>query len=234
MLSTSLNRFTACPRDIRDSWQTRATVHPVAQQYSRSRVNCTTSSSRATNNCEISQVQTLVSDFDQPGPEHFDILLSDVPREDVPTKLSEFLRCPYLSPASEGRFDSINGAVYGRAMRMFFTLPVCCPRRGRPKPVNAHFLLDTSSLITYLEPRLLDILNLPTYDLDSVVVEINGVNTRVSNSDEDKWVSGQWRPSHFKGVNILGMQYIELAEAKLELWSFGGSTDCKLSFTSDS
>ena len=173
----------------------------------------------------------MLSDWpsNQPAPHEYDILLSDVPEEAVPTTLSDALGCAYLSSASQAVLKNPTGILYGNARRCFLTLPVSCPDRNVPDAVNVHFLFDTGSLFTFLEPKVLKALNLPSYDLASVPVVVNGVKVRVNNSNEDRYVAGKFVPSHFAGVNVLGMQYLEAAEAEFKVNGTFGRSYCALS-----
>ena len=171
----------------------------------------------------------------QPDPREFNILLSDVPPHFMPTRVSAALHRPYLSPAPHSRIPSADGCVFGHAMRPFFTLPVSCPERGVEQPLNVHFLFHTGSCYSFLEPRVLDALRLPATRLDSTPVNINGIKVLVDDSDEDKWHSQTqtWVGSGFKGVNLLGMEYLRQACAKLEIRAQSmevDATHCRLSF----
>ena len=122
----------------------------------------------------------------------------------------------------------VPGVLYGRARRCFFTLPVCCPSRGVLDPVNLHFLFDTGSAYTYLENKALAVLNMPTYDLASTAVLINGVQTIVFSSDQDRVSDSKSYRSHFQGVNILGMSWLEAANATLVIEGAVGASKCSL------
>ncbi|KAK9793727.1 hypothetical protein WJX73_002519 [Symbiochloris irregularis] len=172
----------------------------------------------------------------EPGallPEQYDALLSDLPEGALasPT-VTELLGVEYLSPAPESALRQVKGGTYRMNGRNLLTLPVSVPRRCET-PLNVHFLVDTASPHTYFTATAQAALNIDASKLSAYHAKINGVPLYVYDSDADRLVTDahgkqQWVPSHFSGVNVLGMSFLERARALLEVsWVDGPSVTLK-------
>ncbi|KAK9810892.1 hypothetical protein WJX73_005903 [Symbiochloris irregularis] len=157
-----------------------------------------------------------------PYPDHdqdaFDVLISDVKPEDLPRRISEALHVPYLEPMAI-RANPVSGVVYNTKaakQRVLVTLPVSA--RGRS--VATHFIFDTGAPRTYIALSVLEALGLPEVSFHSEVVRLNGVKMSMGVSDLEtvSYDGGQTtQPNQFGGLNILGMDFLDSAEAKLEI-----------------
>lgn len=154
------------------------------------------------------------------SPDAFDVLISDVKPADLPERISQALRIPYLANM-EPRPSPVPGIVFNTRddkLRVLVTLPVSA--RGRS--VATHFICDTGAPRTYIAQSVLDALELPEVSLHSEVVKLNGVKARLAVSDIAKvaYTVGDRtveEPCHFVGLNILGMDFLDRADVKLEI-----------------
>ena len=152
------------------------------------------------------------------GSDAFDVLISDVKPEDLPGRISVALQTPYLADM-ETRANPVNGIVFNTRdvkLRVLVTLPVSA--RGRS--VAAHFILHTGAPRTYIALSVLEALKLPEISMYSEVVRLNGVKMAMGVSDTER-VScdgGETtQPNQFTGLNILGMDFMDSADVKLEI-----------------
>ncbi|KAK9789017.1 hypothetical protein WJX73_008325 [Symbiochloris irregularis] len=148
----------------------------------------------------------------------FDELISDVKPEDLPRRISEALQIIYLDQM-ETRANPVNGIVFNTRdvkLCVLVTLPVSA--RGRS--VAAHFILDTGAPRTYIALSVLEALELPEISMYSEAVRLNGVKMTMGVSDTEKVSHDGGRtmqPSLYVGLNILGMDFLDSAEVKLEI-----------------
>ena len=126
------------------------------------------------------------------------------------------LGVPYLArvPAgSESCWPAV-GAVWGPNQRALISLPV---RLTSPQShsVHVHFVVDTTSSITYLARDVLWALRIEPDDLECRAIYINGCVEDVSMSDQDPTCA-------FPGLNVLGMRYLQRAKVDLLISSHTG------------
>ncbi len=159
-------------------------------------------------------------------PDEFDILLSDIAPEDLATKISQALHCPYLSPAPVSKMAEVAGCIYGPNQRSMFTLPVSC----KGSTYNVHFIFDSGSPSTFLAPSALAAWDIPAWDMDNYAFTCNGYKIRPNYSDAPIWNKDheRWEKSRFEGVNLLGMDFLFKADAAYSLNA--GTNSCSLSF----
>lgn len=139
--------------------------------------------------------------------EGFDVLISDVKPEDLPSRISQALGVQYLAEM-QSRPTPVNGIVFNTkssTLRVLVTLPVSA--RGRS--VAVHFIFNTGAPCTYVALSVLEALKLPEVSLCSEVVKINGIKSVLSVSDTTKATyheggNKKELPCHFVGMNILG------------------------------
>lgn len=139
-------------------------------------------------------------------PESYDVYVSDIKPSDLPTTLSRVLGTPYLSVSPQTSRWPIAGAVWGHNRRVLFTLPVS----SGDLCVNVHFMFDTGAPFTYLSRSALEALGLEEWQLDHKPVRINGVTSPIAVSDSVK-------EGHFKGISLLGMDYVDRVNAILTI-----------------
>ena len=148
----------------------------------------------------------------------FDVLISDVKPEDLPGRISTALQTPYLAQM-ETRANPVNGIVFNTKnvkLRVLVTLPVSA--RGRS--VAAHFIFETGAPRTYIALSVLEALRLPEISMYSKVVRLNGVKMAMGVSDTEKvtYDGGKtMQPNQFVGLNILGMDFLDSADVKLDI-----------------
>jgi hypothetical protein len=165
-------------------------------------------------------------DMDVLGPyptdsDAFDVLISDVLPANLPNRISEALRIPYLAEmeVKPGPVDGIVFKTRGDRLRVLVSLPVS-RRAGRSVATN--FILDSGAPITYVASSVLDALGLTESCLARELLRINGIKAYTSVSDTTTVpmeVDGkiEKKPCHFVGLNILGIDYLDRAEIKLEI-----------------
>ena len=139
-----------------------------------------------------------------PPPHQSDILLSDIGISCLHKNLSTALQCKYLSPSETPFVWPIQGIIYGDNMRLMLTIPVS----WRNKCLNVHFLIDTGSPSTHVAADVISQLGMEQWQLGSEYVKINGIAHKVAISDTDE---------RFRGLNLLGMDYLYHAHASLTL-----------------
>ena len=155
----------------------------------------------------------------------FDILVPDIKPEDLATTVSLKLGCKYLSPAANERLPEVAGTLYGVNNRSMFTLPVTC----NELTLNVHFLFDTGAPATYLASSALAAWGLQPCNRHEAHFKINGYTMRLFSSG-DQWRDehGAWHDSHFKGINVLGVDFLLKADA--EFWLCAREHKCRLVF----
>lgn len=143
----------------------------------------------------------------------FDILLGDIKPSDLPTSISRVLDCDYLSPCQDEEVWPVRGKIYGRNERLIMTLPVS----WGDKCVNVHFILGTGAPCTYVAETVLNALGMAELQLLVERPKVNGImlDLRVSDGQHYDGEVGGLRDNHFKGVNLLGMDFLYLADATL-------------------
>ena len=162
------------------------------------------------------EIVDIIGPYPDSTDDAFDVLISDIKPEDLSTTVSAALRTPYLDPAPPVTWP-ISGTIYGRNKRILFTLPVT----ARGKSVQVHFIFDTGAPRTYIALSVLEALGVPEVSLSNEVVRINGVKADVSVSDTAKiqveTAGGDIveTPCHFKGLNLMGMDFLDRLEGIL-------------------
>ncbi len=159
-------------------------------------------------------------------PDEFNVVLSDISPEDLATKISQALHCPYMSPAQSSRKAKVIGCIYGPNLRSMFTLPVSC----KGSTYNVHFFFNTGSPATHLASSALAAWDIPAWDLDNHISAFNGCRIRPSCSDAQVWNAqhDRFEKRKFEGVNLLGMDFLFKAGAEFNL--NGKTNSCSLSF----
>lgn len=139
----------------------------------------------------------------------FDVYVTDITPKTLFEDVSLTMGTPYLASTHLTSQWPLQGKIYGSRMRVMFTVPVHTTEPKSPR-IMVHFLFDTGAPATLIAKDTLDALNLAEHNLGTVNVRINGVivrNLLVSDS----------QPCHFKGVNILGMDYLYHVHGRLEV-----------------
>ncbi|CAG8556999.1 16916_t:CDS:1, partial [Gigaspora rosea] len=134
-------------------------------------------------------------------PEMYDVLLTDVDSKDLHEAISKMLKIKYLSYSPDKEFKEVNGIIFGKHRRIFVSLPVTIKRKTK----NVHFLVDTSSPTTYICEEALD-------SFKTIL------NTSYHSVQTNNKATGAHLPpvnSHFTDMNILGMDYLHVYQAKL-------------------
>lgn len=144
-------------------------------------------------------------------PGVYDTLVSDVKPADLPTKVSKVLGCQYLSPSAAAAVWPVRGRIYEINKRSMITLPVSL----NSVTVNVHFLFDTSAPSTYVAGTVLDALGIEDWQLSDKRPLINGVKVDIMSSESTYWdkEAARFRSLHFKGINLLGMNFLFTAQA---------------------
>ncbi len=141
----------------------------------------------------------------------YDTLVSDVKPEDLPTKVSRVLGCQYLSPSAEPAFWPVCGKIYEVNKRSMITLPVSLGSTT----VNVHFLFGTGAPSTYIAGTVLEALGIQDWQLSDKRPRVNGVKIDLKSSESQWWdkETDMFRDLHFKGINLLGMDFLYAAQA---------------------
>lgn len=140
-------------------------------------------------------------------PSAYDVLIEIKP-EDLKMIISDIMGVAYLSPAGDPSWP-LNGKIFGVRKRVLFTMPVAIGTAT--KGVNVHFIFDTGAPATYIAKSVLDALGVEEWQLGYMPVSINDIclNVNVSDSQPD--------PCHFKGINLLGMDFLWKCDATLQM-----------------
>ena len=136
----------------------------------------------------------------------FDVYVTDVTPKSLPKEISDDMGVQNLSPTDKSMHWPIIGKVWGIRRRIMFTLPVTI----RGKSILAHFLFDTGGPATFIARDTLNAFGMQEHLLGSENVRINGVvvpGILLSDSQD----------SHFKGINLLGMDYLFRVNAMLSI-----------------
>jgi hypothetical protein len=141
---------------------------------------------------------------DYVAPDAYDVLISDIKPDDLPTIISKAMGVDNLSLCSNIQWP-LEGKIWGRNKRVLFTLPVF----GRKKCIYVHFIFDTGSAWTYVALATIEALGIPEISLNSEIVKINGIKLDLSVSDSMECA--------FQGLNLLGMDYMVRIDAKIAL-----------------
>ncbi len=158
----------------------------------------------------------LPGDGQQP-PSAYDVLLTDLKPGDLPGIVSQVLGVPYLSASTTDSVWPVLGKIYGLKRRALFTLPVSV---HGGKSVNTHFIFDTGAPATYLALSTITALGLEEWQLGGTAVRINGFQTSavlVSDSIRVSHPDGTTTECQFSGLNLMGMDFIERADATLSV-----------------
>jgi hypothetical protein len=145
----------------------------------------------------------------------YDVMLTDIKPEDLPGKLSSALGKNYLSSATGDSTWPIIGKIWGPNHRLLVTLPVSLGAIY----INVHFIFDTGAPTTYIAKSVLNALFIEEWELFEKPVKVNGVRVQLTVSDTTKFYQGgdQFKDCHFKGLNVLGMDYVDRVNALLEV-----------------
>ncbi|RIB00245.1 hypothetical protein C2G38_2039764 [Gigaspora rosea] len=136
-------------------------------------------------------------------PNMYDVLLTDVTdvnSKDLHEDISELLKAKYLSYSPADEFKEVHGIIYGSYNRIFVSLPVKVKRKAK----NVHFLVDTSSPSTYICEEVYESFKATIRNASSII--INNKPTLVFLTPVN---------FHFTGVNVLGMDYLNIYRTKL-------------------
>ncbi|CAG8693062.1 21007_t:CDS:2 [Gigaspora rosea] len=136
-------------------------------------------------------------------PNMYDVLLTDVTdvnSKDLHEEISELLKAKYLSYSPASEFKEVHGIIYGRYNRIFVSLPVKVKRKVK----NVHFLVDTSSPSTYICEEVYESFKATIRNTSSIL--INNKPTLVFLTPVN---------FHFTGVNVFGMDYLNIYRTKL-------------------
>ncbi|KAF9103378.1 hypothetical protein BGX27_010611 [Mortierella sp. AM989] len=145
---------------------------------------------------------------EEPNPDLFDILLTDVSDEDVRGEISTLLNTDYLSPEDGSPPNIIHGILWGRSRRPFVSLRI--QRVDGVEIRNIHFLVDTGALSTYVCGEALRTLGVDTNELRGrdVYVRLNNVTVPVFMSPMN---------GHFSNINLLGANFLAASFAQFNL-----------------
>lgn len=132
---------------------------------------------------------------------HYDVALPDLDSERLMSDLAPLLNVTYLGnaavPAEHSQRWPLHGVAISATMRRFV---LCAPVQLRAKCVNVIFLMDTGAPATYLSTEALHALGLRDVLPPELRVRINGVQHYVKPVPDN---------SHFKGVSLLGADFLE-------------------------
>jgi len=125
--------------------------------------------------------------------------------------VSRVLGCQYLSPSAEPAFWPVRGKIYEVNKRSMITLPVSLGSTI----VNVHFLFDNGAPSTYIVGTVLEALGIQDWQLSDKRPRVNGVKIDLKSSESQWWdkEADMFRDLHFKGINLLGMDFLYAAQA---------------------
>ena|SRR2546430_1883774 len=95
-----------------------------------------------------------------------DVLISDVDQHVLQGDMSSKLGKPYLSTNesnSQEQLSEIDGLLYGRCNRPFFTIPTTIRHNV---VYHVHYLFDTGSLYSFMSIEVSESINTSTLDFD--------------------------------------------------------------------
>ena len=150
-----------------------------------------------------------------PPPAAYDVLVVGIAPEDLPGDVSKVLGVPHLSACDERAKWPLHGKVYGFHRRVIFAIPVSV--RGGPC-VYAHFVFDSNAPATFLATSTLQALGLEAWQLGGATILLNGRRTSqvlLSERQVAGHPEGAPGPCRFHGLNIFGMDFLDLADATL-------------------
>ena len=160
---------------------------------------------------QIERAMDTIGPIDRPAdylaPFCYDVMLTDIHPEDLPGKLSLALGVDYLSPAAVHSSWPVAGKVWGPNRRLLVTLPVSLGATS----INVHFIFDTGAPTSYIAASVLHALSIDEWELFEKPVRVNGIRVQLTVSDTAKFHQGGDRfvDCHFKGLNVLGMDYVD-------------------------
>lgn len=138
-------------------------------------------------------------------PSAYDVLIEIKP-EDLKMIISDIMGVEYLSPGLPPTWP-LQGRLYGIRKRVIFTIPVSID----DKSVNTHFIFDTGAPASYIAKSVLDALGVEEWKLGYKTPRLNGVLFEVNVSDS------QPEPCNFKGLNLLGMDFLRTIRGTLHI-----------------
>ena len=149
----------------------------------------------------------------QYSPLEFDVLLTDVHARDLRHDISNRLGIAYLSECNNNSVAQIiNGIIWGPHNRLFVSLKVSI---GTGRMKNVHMIVDTGSPQTYLCSDVFSSFNrLIMNPRDTISININSTRINVLESPAQ---------SHFSDVNLLGSDYLQMVNARLNI-DYGDKT----------
>ena len=168
---------------------------------------------------QVQRTMDTIGPLDRPSdylpPFCYDVMLTDIQPEDLPGKLSLALGIDYLSPATGDSSWPVIGKLWGPNRRLLVTLPVSLGAIS----INVHFIFDTGAPTTYIAESVLHGLSIEEWELFEKPVKVNGVRIQLTVSDTAKFHQGDNRfvDCHFKGLNVLGMEYVDRVNALLKV-----------------
>lgn len=168
---------------------------------------------------QVQRAMDTIGPLDRPSdylaPFCYDVMLTDIKPEDLPGMLSLTLGIDYLSPATGNSSWPVIGKVWGPNRRLLVTLPVSLGTIS----INVHFIFDTGAPTTYIAKSVLHGLSIEEWELFEKPVKVNGFRIQLTVSDTTKVYQGddQFVDCHFKGLNVLGMDYLDRVNALLKV-----------------
>jgi len=148
----------------------------------------------------------MISINDVYEPKCFDILLMDICSKDLRETIPKKLNIEYLSDSLQEFNDDINGIMYGSKFRLFCATTV----KIKNKIKVIHFLVDTGSPMTYICEEVLNAFGVSLADPDQFI------SVRINNRQASIMMSPTG--SHFKEVNVIGMEFMKLFDAELHVY----------------
>jgi hypothetical protein len=145
----------------------------------------------------------------------FDVLVAGITTKDLHSSISDALGCSYLAAAPAAEMWPVKGICYGVHRRSMVTMPVSF----RGSCVNVHFLFDTGSPCTYMSSEALKAVGWNDTLSDCPLINNVAVWNFVLCSDlgwQDQ-TTGEMHEYHFKGINMLGMDFLHRSMATFTL-----------------
>lgn len=160
------------------------------------------------------------------SPQKMEIMLQDVTDEELHTSVAEVLGLDYLSAAAPPQptdgMIKYAGVLYGQYCRPIVSMPV----QVRSTCLNVFFLVDTGSPFTFLSSKALHALGFTEHVPDRARVTLGGYSKfYVQLSPLEK---------HFKDINVLGADFLERADAELNVKYKEGFKELTLAYAESS
>jgi hypothetical protein len=114
----------------------------------------------------------VLGPFDAPAnylpPTAYDVLLTDINKDDLQGVLSTVLRIPYLSQAPASLPWPLVGKVFGYNNRTLFSIPVS----ANNKSVYVHFISDTGAPGVYIGRSVLAAMGIEEADMSDHTFQV--------------------------------------------------------------